>query len=69
MTLKDDLLHLVNELDEDAVGELLEYAQWLTADEDEPLTDEELARVETGEAEIRRGEFVTLDDLRRRLEL
>ena len=33
------------------------------------LTDEELARVETGEAEIRRGEFVTLDDLRHRLEL
>jgi hypothetical protein len=34
MTTKDDLHHLVDELDEDAVGELLEYAQWLSADED-----------------------------------
>jgi len=34
------------------VGELLEYAQWLSADEDEPLTDDQLARVEAGEAEI-----------------
>jgi hypothetical protein len=25
MTVKDDLHHLVDELDEDAVGELLEY--------------------------------------------
>ena len=29
MTVRDDLHHLVDELDEDAVGELLEYAQWL----------------------------------------
>ena len=69
MTSKDDLHHLVDELDEEAVGELLEYAQWLAAEEDEPLTDEELARVEAGEAELRRGESVTLDDLKRRLRL
>ncbi len=30
MTIKDDLHHLVNELDRDAVGKLLEYVQWLT---------------------------------------
>ena len=69
MTTKDDLHHLVDQLNEEAVGELLEYAQWLTAEEDEPLTDEELARVEAGEAELRRGESVTLDDLKRRLGL
>jgi len=62
-------LHLVEELNEDAVGELIEYAQWLSADEDEPLTDDQLARVEAGEAEIRRGDFVPLEDVRRRLEL
>ena len=68
MTVKDDLHHLVDELDEAAADELLEYAQWLAADEDEPLTDEERARVEAGEAEIRRGEYVTLEDVKRRLE-
>jgi hypothetical protein len=69
MTTKYDLDHLVDELDEAAADELLEYAQWLTADEDEPLTDEERARVEAGEAEIRRGDYVTLDDVKRRLGL
>jgi len=69
MTTKDDLHHLVDELDEAAADELLEYAQWLAAEEAEPLTDEEVARVEAGEAEIRRGEFVTLDNLCHRLGL
>ena len=69
MATKDELHELVDQLDEEAVDELLEYAQWLAAEEDEPLTDEELARVEAGEAELRRGESVTLDDLKRRLGL
>ena len=60
MTIKDDLHHLVEELDEDAADELLEYARWLAAEEDEPLTEEQLARVEGGEAEIRRGDYMTL---------
>ena len=68
MTTKDDLHHLVDQLDEGAADELLEYARWLAAEEDEPLTEEELARVEAGEAEIRRGDFVTLEDVKRRLE-
>ena len=69
MTTKDELLHLVDELNEDAVGELLDYAHWLAADEDEPLTDEERARVEAGKAEIARGDYVTLEELRRKLSL
>lgn len=69
MTVKDDLHHLVDQLDEEAADELLEYARWLATEEDEPLTDEELARVEAGEAELRRGESVSLEDLKRRLEL
>jgi hypothetical protein len=38
-----------DQLDEEATGELLGYAQWLTAEEDEPLTEKELARVREGE--------------------
>ncbi len=51
------------------MSELLDYARWLAADEDEPLSPEELARVEAGEAELRRGESVRLEDLKRRLGL
>ncbi len=61
MTTKDDLHHLVDQLDEAAADELLDYARWLIAEEDEPLSDEERARVEAGEGEIRRGDLVTLE--------
>jgi hypothetical protein len=66
VTTKDELHDLIDQLDEEAASELLEHARWLAADEDELLTDEELARVEAGEAEIARGEDVTLEDLRHR---
>ncbi len=68
-TIKDDLHHLVDELDEDAVGELLDYAHWLAADKDDPLTEEESAQVDAGKAEIARGDYVTLEELRRKLAL
>ncbi len=69
MTVRDDLHQLVDQLDEAAADELLDYARWLAAEEDEPLTDEERARVEAGEAEIRRGDYVRLEDVKRRLGL
>jgi ABC-type molybdate transport system ATPase subunit len=68
MTTKDDLLHLVDELDEDAVGELLDYAHWLSQPGD-TLTGGERTRVEAGKAEIASGDFVTLEELRRKLAL
>lgn len=68
MTVKDDLHQLVDQLDEAAADELLDYARWLASEEDEPLTDEERAHVEAGEAEIPRGEYVTLEDPKRHLE-
>lgn len=68
MTTRDELLHLVDDLDETAVGELLDYAHWLSEPED-TLTDEERARVEAGKAELARGDYVTLDDLRGELDL
>lgn len=69
MTVKDDLHHLVDELGEAEADELLEYARWLLAEEDDALDEEELARVEAGEAEIRDGDSVRLDDIKRRLGL
>lgn len=35
-------------------------------DDDEPLTEEELSDARSGLAEIRRGEYVTLDEIQRR---
>ncbi len=35
--------------------------------DDEPLTDEDIAAMEEGEAAFRRGEYVTLEELRNRL--
>jgi len=69
MTVKDDLHQMVDALDEAAADELLEYARWLAAEQDEPLSEDELTRVHEGEAEIARGEYVTLPDLRHRLGL
>jgi hypothetical protein len=68
MNVKNELHELIDQLDDEA-ADVLEYAQWLGADEDEPLGPEELARVEAGEAECRRGAFVRLEHLKRRLDV
>jgi hypothetical protein len=57
MTIEDELHQLLNELDEDAAAELLEYAQWLAAEEDQPLDDDERARVEAPARRRRRLRF------------
>ena len=62
MAIRDELHDLVDELDEAAADELLDSAYRLR----QP-TDAERAHVEAGEAEIRRGDYVTLEDLHRRL--
>jgi hypothetical protein len=67
MTTKDDLYHLVDQLDEEDVGELLDYARWLIAEEDDPLSEEELALVREGEAALAAGDYVTLEQLRRQI--
>ena len=59
MAIRDELHGLV---DEAAADELLDSAHRLR----QP-TDAERAHVEAGEAEIRRGDCVTLEDLHRRL--
>jgi predicted transcriptional regulator len=69
MSVKDELHTLVDQLDEEAIGELLEYARWLAAQEDAPLSEQELARVREGEAAIAAGDYVTLEQLRRQIRL
>lgn len=66
MTVKEELRALVSSLDDAAADELLEYAQWLAQPED-VLTDEERPRVEAGEAELQRGDYVTLEEIRHHL--
>ncbi len=68
MTTKEELRGLVDSLSDAEAAELLDYARWLR-EEGEALTPEELARVSRGEEEIRRGETVCWDELRRDLNL
>jgi hypothetical protein len=66
MTTKEELSELVNSLSDEEAADLLDYAHWLL-EESEALTTEELARVRQGEEQIRRGDYVTLDKLKRDL--
>jgi predicted transcriptional regulator len=66
MSIKPELHRLIDELDQEDEPAVLDYLRWLLADEDW-LTDEERMAVEEGEAEIARGEYITLDDLIRSL--
>jgi hypothetical protein len=66
-TTKDGLHRLIDLMDEVDAAEALDYLRWLTSDEEEELTPEELAEVEQGFEAIARGEYITLDELRRSL--
>lgn len=66
MLAKEELRDLVETLSDVDAAALLEYAHWLH-EESETLTTEELARVRQGEEQIRRGEYITLDTLKRDL--
>ncbi len=65
MTVKDELHQIIDVLSDEEAEELLDYLN-MRADPD-TLTPEELARVEAADAEIARGEYVTLDEILRRL--
>ena len=64
MTTKEELRQILDSLDDVEAAELLDYARWLL-EESETLTPEELERVHEGEEQIRRGECITLDALKR----
>jgi len=75
MTLKDDLHHLVDELDEDAAREALAYLHTLGLPavlrnapiDDETETEDERAAVAEAEAAIARGDVIRDEDLEREL--
>ncbi|HZR97468.1 MAG TPA: hypothetical protein VFE37_02105 [Chloroflexota bacterium] len=64
MSVKDEIHTLVEQLTDDAAADVLDYLHWLTTDI-ETLSEEQLARVQRGEAQIARGEYITLAELRR----
>ncbi len=66
MTTKEELRRTVDILSEEDAVELLDYAHWLEQ-EGETLTDEEIARAKQGEEQVRRGESVSWEQLRREL--
>ena len=75
MTIKDEIHHLVDELDEDTAREALAYLHTLGLPaflrnaplDDEPETDEERAAVQEARDELERGEVVSAEEAKRRL--
>jgi hypothetical protein len=75
VTVKDDLHHLVDELDDAAASEALLLLQDLRLPrvlreapiDDEPKTEEERAAVAEAEAAIARGDVIRDEDLEREL--
>jgi hypothetical protein len=63
MNVKDEIHSLVDQLTEDDAADVLDYLHWLRTDV-ETLSEEQLARVQRGEEQIARGEYVTLAELR-----
>lgn len=68
-TVKDELIELVRDLDNEGAADVLDYVRWLLSEEDDPLTEEERSEVKEAEAEVARGNYVTLDELERKLGL
>ena len=64
MAVRDELHHLVDQLPDGDAAEALDYVRWLSSD-GETLSSDELDAVRTGEEQIVRGEYVTLDELAR----
>lgn len=66
MTVKDELIELVNDLDDKGAADVLDYVRWLLVEE-EDLTPEEWAEVRLGKKQIARRESIMLDELLREL--
>jgi len=62
---RKEIVRIVRYLPKEKLFRLLKYAEEL---EDE-LTPEEIAAIKEGEAQIARGETISLDELRRRYDL
>ncbi len=66
MTTREQLHHIIEGLGDTEASELLEYAERLLEAE-ETLSDEELGRARRTLGEMRRGDYVTLDEVKRKL--
>lgn len=67
MTVKEAIHHLVDKLTDAEAAALLDYLN-MRADP-ETLTDDEMARVRQARAELERGDYVTIEELRKELQL
>jgi predicted transcriptional regulator len=66
VTAKDELRQLVDLLSEEQAAAALGDVRWLLADDEDAVTEEELQEARQGIEEVRRGEYVTLDELKGR---
>lgn len=66
MTTKERILELVEQMTDEDAAEALDYMEWLLSDE-EVVTAEEMAAAEHGFAQIERGEYATLEEVKRSL--
>jgi len=68
MTTRDRMHELVEQIPDEQTAEAVDYLEWLLLDEDE-ASPEELAEAKRGREQIARGEYVTLDEVKRSLGL
>ncbi len=66
MTIKERIHELTEQMTDEDAAEALDYMEWLLSDE-EVLTPEELDAVDRSMAQIQRGEYVTLEEVKRSL--
>jgi predicted AAA+ superfamily ATPase len=64
--VKEERRRLIELLPAREAVDALDRVRWLLSEEEE-LTEEELKQVQEDFAEIRRGEYVILDEVKRRL--
>ena len=64
--VRAELHRLIDKLSEQEAFDALDHVRWLLSNEEETLTEEELKQIEEDFEEIRRGEYVTLDEIKRR---
>lgn len=66
---REQLLGEVEALTEGEACEILEYLDWITSDEPEDLSAEELEDVRRGQEELARGKGIPWDEVKRELGL
>lgn len=69
MTAKrQKLIRIVNSLPDDKTLMALDFFRLIQDEDDEPLTDDELAQIEKAKADIAAGHFYTLKEFNNRMD-